>query len=205
MTDFDLDRLGELWRQDPEPAEIERLRRTAKMVSRRARMAQIADTVGAIVVSVVMLGVTILNPQPTTVVVVTAALLMILYTFVRNRKLRETEIRMLSGTTEEMLDQSIERARATRKRMRLNLISVPVAIVVYSALIFAARRGNDPTILRSQLHLSEHMVLVTTIVLVLVAAFMTIGYARTFIRSRAELDSLEWLRDAYRRERDESQ
>ena len=47
MTDFDLDRLGELWRQDPEPAEIERMRQSAAAISRRARRAQLADNLGA--------------------------------------------------------------------------------------------------------------------------------------------------------------
>ena len=37
MSDFDLDRLGDVWRQQPDPAEMERLQRTAAAVSRRAR------------------------------------------------------------------------------------------------------------------------------------------------------------------------
>ncbi len=204
MSDFDLDRLGELWRQDPEPAEVERLRRAAARVSRRARMAQLADTIGAIIVSASLVAVTTINHEPRTILIVTAALLLILFTFVRNRKLREAEIRMLSGTTEEMLDQSIERARTTRKRMRFNLVSVPVAIVIYSVLI-SLGRGTENSILRARLHLSEDMIFVGAIMLVLVAGLLTVGYARTFIRSRIELGWLERLRDAYRRERDESQ
>ena len=33
MSDFDLDRLGDVWRQQPDPAEMERLRRTAIAVA----------------------------------------------------------------------------------------------------------------------------------------------------------------------------
>ena len=43
MTDFDLDRLGDVWRQQPDPAEMERLQRSAAAVSRRARWAQLVD------------------------------------------------------------------------------------------------------------------------------------------------------------------
>ena len=43
MSDFDLDRLGDVWRQQPDPAEMERLQRTAIAVARRARLSAILD------------------------------------------------------------------------------------------------------------------------------------------------------------------
>ena len=59
MTDFDLDRLGDVWRQDPDPAEMAALKRTAETVARRARREQIADTGFAAVVSIAVLVVAV--------------------------------------------------------------------------------------------------------------------------------------------------
>ena len=46
MSDFDLDRLGDVWRQQPDPAEMERLQKSAAAVARRARRAQVVDVGG---------------------------------------------------------------------------------------------------------------------------------------------------------------
>ena len=48
MSDFDLDRLGDVWRQQPDPEEVARLQKSAAAVARRARLAQVID-IGAAV------------------------------------------------------------------------------------------------------------------------------------------------------------
>jgi hypothetical protein len=198
MSDFDLDRLGEMWRQDPEPAEIEHLRATARAVSRRARMAQFVDTAGAVVVGAALVAIVIVSPQPGTFAAVAAALLLMLFSVLRNRKLREAEIRMLTGTTEQMLDQSIERLVAKRKRMRFNLFSTPLLLPIGIWLISTRDRGYgdfetalaaDPTL---------RIALVAIVLVFLLGP--VIVYLRPFLRSRAELEQLVALRDVYRQE-----
>ncbi len=203
MTDFDLDRLGEMWRQDPEPAEVGRLRRTAASVRRRARLAQWADTIGAAIASTALITIAVLNRDPRTLAVAVAALGLILLSFVRNRKLREAEIKMLTGATEEMLDQSIERARATRKRMRFNLVAGPLAIPIFAFLL--STRGPAHGILATRFHVPPQFVWTATAVFLVVAAWMMIEYARGFMRSGTELEQLLPRREAYRGERDDAE
>src|SRR5207237_8830035 len=61
MSDFDLDRLGDVWRQQPDPAEMERLRRTAIAVARRARLGAIVDVLAAVAVAAVVFVLVIIN------------------------------------------------------------------------------------------------------------------------------------------------
>ncbi|GAA4810387.1 hypothetical protein GCM10023232_01870 [Sphingosinicella ginsenosidimutans] len=203
MTDFDLDRLGELWRQDPDPEEIERMRQTASALSRRARRAQIADTLGAVVACAAMVALVIINHNPKTLLVAIGVLLFLLYVFVRNRKLRETEIGMLTGTTEEMLDQSIERAEATRKRARFNLIAGPTMVPILALLVTI--RGPARGILAAKFHLPPWSSWIVIGVCGVVLTIMMVDYARSHARSGDELRRLLRLREAYRSERDEAE
>ena len=88
MIDFDLDRLGDVWRQRPDPAELEALKRSAEIVRRRARWAQLIDIVAAVVVAAVVLLLVLSNPKVDTLLVGGAAILMLLGTQVRSRRLR---------------------------------------------------------------------------------------------------------------------
>ena len=111
MSDFDLDRLGDVWRQQPDPAEMERLQRTAVAVARRARLAAIVDICAAVAVAAVVVILVLANPRSQTFVMGCAAILVLLGSNVRLRKLRQVELKGLTGTTEDMLDQSIEPGR----------------------------------------------------------------------------------------------
>ena len=91
MIDFDLDRLGDVWRQRPDPAELEHLKRSADAVRRRARWAQLIDIVAALVVAAVVLLLVLSNPKADTLLVGGAAILMLLGTQVRSRRLRQRE------------------------------------------------------------------------------------------------------------------
>ena len=79
MTDFDLERLGDVWRQQPDPAEMERLQRAAAAVGRRARLSQIVDIVAAIGVAAVVIALVLSNPRTETFVMGAAAILILLY------------------------------------------------------------------------------------------------------------------------------
>lgn len=141
MTDFDLERLGDVWRQDPDPAEIERLRRSAEGVARRAQQAQIAEATLAVVVSGVVLVLALSNPRPATLLVGAMAIALMLSSSIRQRKLRRLELKGLTGSTENMLDQSIARLRATLKRAKLALFSVPPGLAL--GLGFGAALDGD--------------------------------------------------------------
>ena len=111
--DFDLDRLGDVWRQRPDPKELEALRRSAEAVRRRARWGQIVEVVAAVVVSAVVLLLVLSNPRTDTVVVGTGAILILLVSQIRQRRQRKLELMSLTGTAEQMLDQSIARIQAS--------------------------------------------------------------------------------------------
>jgi hypothetical protein len=192
-----------MWRQDPAPAEVERPRRTAASVSRRARLAQWADTIGAAIASTALITIAVLNRDPRTLAVAVAALGLMLLSVIRNRKLREAEITMLTGATAEMLDQSIERAKATRKRMRFNLAAGPLAIPIFAFLL--STRGPAHGILTTRFHVPPHFVWTVTAVFLVVAVWMMIEYARGFMRSGTELEQLSRLREAYRAEQGEAE
>src|SRR5690606_12347868 len=103
MTDLDLERLGTMWRQSPDPAEMENLRRSAAQVRKRARAAQRVDAIAALLVSLVILFLVLSNPKIDTLAVGGGALLILLTSQIRSRRLRKAELEALTGTTEEML------------------------------------------------------------------------------------------------------
>ena len=124
MTDFDLDRLGDVWRQQPDPAELERLQKSAATVARRARISQVTDIVVAVAVAAVVIFLVASNPRPVTVAVGGAAILVLLVGNIRLRRVRQIELKHLAGGTEEMLDQSIIRAETTVRHHRFSLLGL---------------------------------------------------------------------------------
>src|SRR5262245_53102612 len=101
MIEFDLDRLGDVWRERPDPAELERLQRTADRVRRRARWGQTIDIVSAVVVAIVVLLLVLSNPKIDTLLVGGAAILVLLGSQIRYRRLRQDELRSLTGSAEQ--------------------------------------------------------------------------------------------------------
>src|SRR6476619_571627 len=130
MNDFDLDRLGDVWRQQPGPAEMERLQKSAAAVARRARLAQVTDIAVALAVAGVVIFLVASNPKPGTVLIGSAAILVLLFSNIRLRKVRRIELEQLTGGTEEMLDQSIARVETTLRHLRVSVIGFPVAAVL---------------------------------------------------------------------------
>lgn len=203
MTDFDLDRLGDVWRQQPDPAEMEALRRTAEAVAKRARRAQLADAALAIFVSAVVLALALSSPRPATLLIGGAAIALMLYTSIRQRRLRKLELESLGGSAEEMLDQSIDRLRATVKRTRLGMISMVPAFAI--GIGFGAALDKDPGAgIIARFGDDPWAPLAAAAILIAVLTGGLIHYYRTFRRDRSELERLTAMRDAFRQERENS-
>ena len=203
MSDFDLERLGDLWRAKPDPAEMAALQRSAAAVARRARWGQWSDFALSALVSVAVIVLVWSNPTPKTALVGGAAILLMLSSHVRQRQLRKLELEELTGSSEQMLDQSIERVEATLQRNRFGLIGVVPGFLV--GIIFAATLESER---RSELMamLAANQ-LTTGIVAVAIVAGL-IGLSVYFVHmargNRAELERLKALRDDYRQEREDS-
>lgn len=200
MTDLDLDRLGDVWRQQPDPAELERLRRTASTVSRRARLALVVDAGMAIAVAGMVVLVVLSNPKVQTFVMGAAVILLLLGSNIRQRRLRRVELKSLSGGTEDMLDLSIERVETALKHNRVSLAGMGPVLLI--GILFATSAESriaslfpsvrDPLMFRT-LSIGLAIVIITGIAVFLILAIK---------RGRRELERLRAMREAYRHERE---
>ena len=201
MTDLDLERLGDVWRQQPEPKELEELKRSGERVRRRARWLQVVDVLAALVVSAVVLFLVLRNPSSDTLVVGGGAILLLLVSQVRSRRFRQQELRSLSGSAEQMLDQSIERVRATLKHARFGLILFGPGMLLGIAVGYVVERRSGHALAErfsAQPGLSAMIMLVT----VLAIAGAVVQTVRTIRKSRHELERLTILRESYRQEQE---
>jgi hypothetical protein len=199
MTDdFDLERLGDVWRQQPDPKELEELRRTAETVRRRARWAQVVDVAAAVLVAGVVLLLVVSNPKLDTLVVGGAAILVLLLGQQRQRRLRQEELRGLTGTSEQMLDQSIARIRTALKYNRFSLIAMGPAFLVGWLVASSAGRGGGSILasLGDNAWLRAGWVAGAVCVMLALAVFLALKVRR---QSR-ELARLVALRQNYREE-----
>lgn len=193
MSDFDLDRLGDVWRQQLEPAEMARLQRTAAAVSRRARIGQFLDILAGAAVSVVVIFLVWTNPRFETFLLGAAAILVLLVSNMRLRKIRQVELRGLTGSTEDMLDQSIDRLETTLKYKRFSLMAIGPALAIGFLLAWAS--GTYPgmmvaSALRRVLQATTFAVLAGVVVFLIIASR----------RERRELGRLRAMRESYRLE-----
>ena len=195
MTDLDLERLGDVWRQQPDPQELERLQRTAHGVRRRARLQQILDVVTATLVAGVVLYLVSTSGRIDAVLVGTAAILVLLVNSVRQRRLREVELRSLSGATEDMLDQSIERVETTQRYNRWSLIGV--GPVFAFAMLFAATADAGEIPLRGALTTPWLRATLFGLGIGAIAAVF-VYLVLALRRGKRELERLRSLREAYR-------
>jgi hypothetical protein len=199
MTEIDLDRLGDVWRAQPDPAEIEQLRHAAQVVQRRARWGQLADFWLALVVAGVILALVIANPQLKTGLVGGFVIIYMLYSTARQRRLRAIELQTLTGSTERMLDQSIEQAEAAAKRSRMNLILTGPALLLGLGFAAVLDRAGGPSPLQ-KLNTLPWVGMFAVPALVVALAVASLYSMRTNIRSRREIERLKSLREAYRAE-----
>lgn len=198
MNDFDLDRLGDVWRQQPDPEEMKRLQDSATKVARRAKLAQVIDIVAAIAVAAIVVALVAANPKADTLLLGAGAIIFLLGSNVRLRKLRRVELSSLTGSTEDMLDQAILRAETTSRHHRFGLFAIGPAFVI-GVVVAAESRGGQmlPALLGgSKLGL-------TSLGLGMAVVIATFFYSlRGLRRARRELDRLRAMREAYRHERE---
>jgi hypothetical protein len=198
MTDLDLDRLGDLWRQRPTAEEMESVRRTAETVRRKARWAQWIDSAAAVLVATIVLVLVLSNPSFDTMLVGGAAIVVLLLSQARTRRLRAEELRSLTGSTQEMLDQSIARARATLKRTRFQLLAMGPSFAL--GLGVAALVDRNSGEFYGRLFFESGMALWIVGGAVLVLGLIAFGFNRSMNTTRGELSRLEVLREAYKTE-----
>ena len=201
MTDLDLEHLGDVWRQQPDPAELERLRRTAETVRRRARWSQAVDAVAALVVSGVVLLLVAGNPELDTMIVGGGAVLVLLAGHIRARRLRQEELRSLSGSAEQMLDQSVARLKAKIKRTRYQLLCLLPGFGIGIAIAYFADEGAGQQIFNRLIANTREAGLLFVGGLVAVTV-MFLYLLRNLRAERKELGRLTALRQSYEDERD---
>lgn len=199
MTDLDLERLGNVWRQRPSARELEELQRSAEAVRRRARWMQVVDIIAAVVVAGVVLAMILANPETDTLVVGGGAILVLLVSQMRSRRFRQSELRSLNGSAEQMLDQSIQRVGATCKRALSMLVVMPPGFLLGLLVASVAERHSGGELAR---RVAAQPGLRTAIIVVgcLVVAATFVQVIRTWRRSKRELERLIALRDSYREE-----
>ena len=204
MSELDFDRLGDVWRQGLDPRELEELKRAAEAVRRRAQWQQIVDVAAAILVGGVVLFLVLSNPATDTLVVGGGAILILLVSQIRSRRLRQQETRSLTGSAEQMLDQSIERLQATLKRARSGLIFFGPAVLfgILLASVFDRRSGAE---IREMINAQPGLSTILAFVAGLVIAGVYVQTFRTLRQSRRELERLTALRDSYRQEQEKDQ
>jgi len=201
MTDFDLDRLGDVWRRQPDLAEIEELLRSAGKARRRAQISQIVDAVGAVVAIIVVAAFVILNPRPEFLALGGATMFALLVSNIRLRKLRQVELRGLTGGAEDMIEQSIERVEKTISYQRLCLFALmPVLIAGYSAVSLLADHSGGG-LLDSVLGSAPAVRVLGVGAGLGAMAGLTFLLAASLRRARRELGKLCAMRNAYREER----
>jgi hypothetical protein len=142
------------------------------------------------------------NPKAQTFVMGSAAILVLLGSNIRGRKLRQVELQQLTGTTEDMLDQSIARVETTLRHRKFTLYGIaPLLLGTYIFARTAAPRNG--TILGSLTEIPwfRTVWLGAWIAALIGLAFFLILAIR---RGRRELSRLSTMREAYREERDPS-
>ena len=201
MTDFDLDRLGDVWRQRPDPAEMEELKRSAERVSRRARWGQRLDAIAAIVVGGVVLFMGLSNPRTDTLIVGAGAIVVLLVSQIRSRRLRREELRALTGSAEAMIAQSIARLEATSKRTRLQILLIGPGIAFGLVMAGLVDDRSSGEFFDRLVPAPPVQITIALIGFVFLAAG-GVWLARAFRRTGQELSRLIALREDYRKERE---
>lgn len=203
MTDFDLDKLGELWRKEPDADEMRALQRSAERVMHRAKLAQIMDTVLTGLAAGIVLMLVAYNPSVRTAVVGMAAILIMLWTQIHRRRLRQWELQSLASDPQTMIERSILRLQATLKRTFLGLLFIGPATILGVFFAFTVEQAGQ----QQSLWLREAEPEVRKAVIAAGIGMLggvVVHAIRTLIRGRRELARLVNLRDAYRAEQQDS-
>jgi ABC-type dipeptide/oligopeptide/nickel transport system permease component len=128
----------------------------------------------------------------------TAAIIVLLVSNIRLRRLRQIELRGLAGTTEAMLDQSIERVESTLRYRRFALVAIVPAIVIGNMVASSAERSLGSWL--DSVRGIPHFVIAWAAFWLTVLAGMVLFVTLSLRRGRRELERLKAMRDAYRQE-----
>jgi hypothetical protein len=199
VTDFDLDRLGSLWRTEPEPAEIGELKRSADRARRKARWLTVLDYALALVTTGAVILILAVNPRAEALLVGGAAVLVMITSLVRRRRLRRIELQSLIGDTESMLESAIARVEATAKRARSGLMVIGPSIFLGLLFAFIVDRGGGGAALPTLEAEAWRGLVVRGLLIFIIVATVT-QLVLSIRRSRMELTRLIQLREAYRLE-----
>lgn len=198
MTDLDLDRLGQLWRAELPAGTVEGLQRSAARIRRRARIAMIVDYTLAAACVLTIIYLIASTPKLEVMAVGGVALFMLVTGQMRQRRLRQLELKGLTGGTASMIDQSIVRAEATLKRTKSSLLLVIPATAVGVLLGFVSGDTIDPLFDRLRGDPISFILLVSLWLVVL--PMMIMHLLLSMRRNHRELKRLKALREAYRQE-----
>ena len=198
MTDLDLERLGDLWRQRPTAEELESLRRSAETARRKAKRDQRLDLIVAVAVAGIVLLLVAFNPSVDIMMAGGAAILILLISQSRVRRLRREELKSLTGSTQEMLDQSVARAKAAHKRTRFQFYAVIPSFILGLGIAALVERRSDEFYgrLLDEIGLALWM---TAAGLLVISALLFV-FGRASRRSKEEMERLVELHSAFRSE-----
>lgn len=199
MNDFDLERLAQVWREEPPAAEVEEMRRAAAQASKSARRAGIFNWGAAALVAGLVLLLVTANPRIETALAGGGAILVMLTSQARQRRLQALELKSLTGGTEQMLDQLIARTQAALKRTRFSLLAMgPATLVgIFFAYVAENRRARE---LFPQEVFGPWLI----VALILILTAVSVHFVRTIRKARKELERLKAMQESYRNEREES-
>ncbi|MGF1550604.1 MAG: hypothetical protein ACFBQW_08790 [Sphingomonadaceae bacterium] len=196
MNEFDLDELGHIWRQQPSREEMTALVKSARRIRKRARIALIFDYMLAILVSGAVLASVIISARLETTIVGAAAIFIMLYSQIRERRYRMAELKSMTGNTEKMLDLAIEREEGRLKRSRSSLLYLGPATLL--GIIFASVSSR-----KSIIQLIDGDSQFDPVVLAIVGLALlviTVHFFFTMKTSRKRLERLKYLRQDYNKE-----
>jgi hypothetical protein len=108
-------------------------------------------------------------------------------------------MRSLTGTTEEMLDQAIDRVGQTLKRSRLGLVLAGPAILMGLLLAYVVEESSGGEI-SSRIDAFSGLGIFIELVAGLGFAAMAVRIFRQYRNGQRELERLSALREAYRQE-----
>ncbi|HEX8261575.1 MAG TPA: hypothetical protein VF547_01745 [Allosphingosinicella sp.] len=197
MTDPDLQRLADLWRE-PDAADqgaFEALARRARLRGRIVaylNFAAVAVTVGGVAIGVFM------KPGTVTMVAAIALILVTVVVLRKRRQIKQMTRTLETAGREAFIETSISNATANLRRTRLSLSFFPIGVVVALFYKMSVRVGG-----RTELMLDAFLEwapsprgLVTFAILGLLFAWGL----RSASRTKRELRQLEELRSAYAEE-----
>jgi hypothetical protein len=195
LTEFDLDQLGTLWRETPDEGEDERLRRSARLANRKARLQAIFDHALLAVLIAGIVCAIMLFPQLEVIAAGAAVAALLVSGQVRQRRYRQAEWRRLDGDTLSMIEQAQASNEWALKRAAFGLVFVAPAALLGALLASTLESGGAE--LRIPIVESSSSPLLVTLPAFGALVLLIAHLLHTMRARRRELRRLERLRDSF--------